>query len=181
MTLRETSDTSVVISLFRYLFISRSLVWQKINYVYRHSQTCKLAEKFRAGIKISFRYSFLGRITETGPISSGLLDNSKLVQYLLHSYKKWMSKIIQLHQSSSTADLAKDTKKNLFSYPVRIISMIGIIAITVNVIFSFVFRKEICLWGWLMRGLFFSLAVLGVFCQANWQSVKKNSIFLKKL
>lgn len=181
MMLGEISEASAVTSLFRYLFRSYSILRQKINYIYRNSQTCKLAEEFWTRIKICFRYSFLGRITEAGQTSSGILDKSKLVQYLLNSYKKGKPKIIQLRQYSSTANLAKDAKKDLYSYPVRILSLIVVITITINVVFSFVFQKEISLWGWLMRGLFLVAAVFGLFCKADWQTIKENSVFLKKL
>lgn len=181
MILREISDTSIITSLFRYFFRWHSQFGQRINTIYHNSQIFRLAKGSWTRIKISFRYSFLGRITETRQISSGVLDNSKLIQYLFNSYKKWKHKVIQLPQFSSTADLAKDTKKALYSFPVRIISIIVIIAITINVIFSFVIQKEISLWGWLMRGLFLVAAVIGLFCKADWQTIKKNSVFLRKV
>lgn len=181
MILREISNTSIIISLFRYFFRWHSQLGQRMNTIYHNSQVFRLAKGFRARIIICFRDSFLGRITETGQISSRVLDNSKLVQYLFNSYKKWKVKIIQLHQFSSTADLAKDTKEDLYSFPVRIISIIVIIAVTINVIFSFVLQKEISLWGWLIRGLFLVAAFFGLFCKEDWQTIKKNSVFLKKL
>ncbi len=181
MILREISNASIILSLFRYFFRWLSPLGQRMNTIYHNSQVFRLAKGFWARIKICFKYSFLGRITETKQISSRILDNSKLVQHLFNSYKKWKEKIIQLLRFSSTAHLAEDTKKDFFSFPVRTISTILITAVTINVIFSLVLQKEISLWGWLIRGLFLLVAVSGLICKADWQTIKKNSIFFKKL
>ena len=180
MILREISNTSIILSLFRYFFRWFSQLGQRINTIYHNSHVFRLAKGFRARIKIYFKYSFFGRIPETMQVSSGILDNSKLVQILFNSYKKWKDRIIQLLQFSSTADLAEDTKKDLYSFPVMIISIIVIAAITSNVIVSFVLQKEISFWGWLSRGLFLAAAFFWLFCKEDWQTVKKNSFFLKK-
>ena len=181
MILREISNTSIILSLFRYFFRWYSRIGQRMNTIYHSSQIFRLAEGFWARIKICFKYSFLGRITENEQISSEILDNSKLVQHLFNFYKKWKVKIIHLLQFSSTADIAKDTKKDLYSFPVRIISIIGITAITINVFLSLVLQKQIGLWGWIMRGLLLFVAVSALICKAEWQTIKKNSVFLKKL
>lgn len=181
MILREISNTSIILSLFRYFFRWYSRIGQRMNTIYNSSQIFRLAEGFWARIKISVKYSFFGRITETKQISSGILDNSKLVQYLFNSYKKWKINIIRLLRLSSTVDLVEDTKKDLYSFPVRTISIIVITAVTINVSLSLFLQKQIGLWGWIMRGLLLFAAVSGLICKADWRTIKKNSVFLKKL
>jgi len=181
MILREISDTSIAISLFRCFFRWYSLLEQRINYIYHNSQTYRLIERFWEKIKICFRNSFLGRITETKQTPSGILYNSRTVQYLINYFKSWRDKINHHSRSSLTIDLVKDTKEQLIFFTVRVISIIAITMIAVNVTLSLVLQKKIGLWGWIMRGLFLFVAFLGLFCKANWQTIKRNSIILRKM
>ena len=181
MILKEASETSVIISLFRHLYKSHDYIKQGLIGIYHNSQTCKLAKGLWARVKICFRYSFLGRITETKQTTSGTLDNSRVVEHLFKFYKKWKDKIILCFKVSSTIDLAKDAKKDLYFFPVRIISIIVVTAITINVFLSIVLQKQISLWGWLIRGLLLFVSISGIFCKADWLTIKRSSVLLRKM
>ena len=181
MTLRKISDASIVISLFRYFYKWYGYIENKLMGIFHNSQTYRLAKGFYGGVKICFRYSFLGRITETRQTASGILDNSRTVRSLINYYNKWNDKIIHYFKASSTIDLAKNTKEQLDSSPVKIISIIIVTAITINVLLSIALQKQIGLWGWLMRALFLFGAVSGLFCKANWQTIKRSSVCLRKM
>lgn len=181
MSLRDISNTSIILSLFRNFYRWYSFREQKLVSVYHDSKTCRLTRGFYGGVKVCFRYSFLGRITETEQTSSGVLDKSRTVQNLINLYLRWKDKIIRSLKASSTIKLAKGTKKELYFSPMKIISIIIITAITINIFLSIVLQKQIGLWGWLMRGLFLLAAVLSLFCTKDWSTVKKSSIILKKM
>ena len=154
---------------------------KKVDYIYHQSQIHKLAKGFWEKLKISFRYSFLGRITEEKQTTSGILDNSRGVQYVFNLYKKGGNKVTRCLRTSSAIILTKKTKKDLYFSPVKITSVILITAIIINVVFSFVLQNKIGIYGWLMRGLLLFLAVSGLFCKAGWPTVKSSSIFLRKM
>ena len=139
-----------------------------------------MAESLWEKIKICFRYSFLGRITEIKEINLAVLDNSRAVRCLICFYKRWRDKIIHYSKTSSTVNLAEDTKEQFVLSPAKLISIIIVTAILVNVALSIILHKQIGLWGWLMRGLFLFAGVSGLFCQADWPTIKKSSILLRK-
>ena len=181
MTLRKISDASIILSLFRYLYKWYGYIEQRLIGIYHDSQTCRLAKGVCGGVKICFRYSFLGRISETKQTSSGAYNRSWTVQYLINCYKRWKDKAMCYLRTSLAILLAKNTKKILYFSPVRIISIIVVIAVITNVFLSIVLQKQISLWGWLMRGLFLFSGVVCLFCKADWVAVKSNSIILRKL
>ena len=154
---------------------------EKMISVYLESFTHRLIKKINEMIKICFRYSFLGRITETDKTPSGTLDNSRAVRYLINFYKRWRDKIICYLKVSFTLSLAKDAKEKLILSPVRIISLIVIITIFVNAVLSVILQKQMGLWGFFMRVLFLFAGAVGLSCQAGWPTVKKSSIFLRKM
>lgn len=181
MTLREKRNTSIIVSLFIYSYRWYKYVEQKLTDIYRHSQTHILINRFWIKTRIYFKYSFLGKITEIKQPISGVLDSSRVVQYLINFYKRGKDRRIQYFKTSSMSDLAKETKEQFISSPLKVINMIIVIAITGNLFLSIVLQKQISLWGWLVRGLFLSAGIAGLFCKADWQTVKRNSIILRKI
>lgn len=179
--MNQILDQSITVSLCKHFNKIYGAWVQKVSYIYRNSLIHRLINRFWEKVKICFRYSFFGRITETRQINPEILDNSRVVQYLFGFYERRKSKIIKSFEASSTIDLAKDTKKDLYFSPVRVTSIIVVIAITVNVFLSIVLQKQIGLWGWLMRGLFLPVAISGLFCKTDWPTVKRNSVFLRKI
>lgn len=181
MSLKEISDTSIVASLFRYFYRLYERLEQKAIYLYQVSQTYRLIQGLCKKIKIIFRYSFLGRIIETKQTSSKVLENSRIVQYFIRFYKRWKDKIANYSRTSSTVVLVKDTKEGLNFSAVRTVSVIVGTTVIVNAVLSLVLQKQIGLWGWLMRGLFLFVACAGLSCKADWSTIKRNSILLRKI
>lgn len=177
----QVLDASITILLLRcaskwYGYIERSVID-----IYSHSQTHKLLSGPRTKLKTYSRYSFLGRITEIKQTSSVVLVNSCTVQSLINFYKRWKNKMFYYLRDSLSTELAKDTKKELYFSPVRIISLIIVTTIVVNGALSFILQKQIDLWGWLIQGLFLFAGISGLFCQVDWPTVKSSSIFLKRI
>ena len=121
------------------------------------------------------------RNTEIKQTSPTILDNSRVAQFLISFYKRWKGKIIHYLRTSSAIEVVKDTKTELYFFPVKTISIIVIIATAANVALSFVLHRQIALGSWLIRGLFLFLAVGGLFCKADWPTVKENSVILEKM
>lgn len=154
---------------------------EKIISVYLESFTRRLIKKIKKTIKICFRNSFLGRITEVEQAPPATLGNSRVVQYLISSYKRWKHKIICYLRPSFTLSLAKDTKEELTSSSVRTTSLIVIITILTNAILFVILQKQIELWSFLIRVLFLFVATAGLSCKADWPTIKESSVFLRKM
>ncbi len=153
----------------------------KISSVYLESFTYRLIKKMNETIKACFRYSFLGRITEIKEAEPTLLDDSRAVQYLIHFYRRWKYKITHYSGNSLGAKLVKDAKEELFFSFVRMISLIIIITILVNAVLSVILQKQIGLWSFFIRVLFLFAGAAGLSCHADWPTVKKSSVFLRKM
>ncbi len=180
--LKELPDTSIFVLLLKHLYRWDCHTEQIIGDIYRNSQTHKLISRFWERIKVSFRFSFLGRITNIkGEGNAAVLDNSKTVQYLSDFYKRWRDKVIYCINASKAVSLAKRSEEEFYILPVKTIGIIVVVTVVTNVALSIILGREITLWGWLMRGLFLFVGAPGLFCKADWPIVKGNSIILRKI
>lgn len=174
-------DTSTTISIIKRIWSWFNKRTQRINYACKNSHTFQLAKGFSTRSKTSIKYSFLGRITEIGQDYSAVLENSRTILFLFNSYNNIKKKINNMLDTSSTAVLTKDVKRDVFLAPVKMISICLVAALSFNLLISIILNKPITLWGGLIRGLFLVAAVIGLFCKADWQTIKKNSVFLRKV
>jgi hypothetical protein len=180
MNLRVALDTSIVISLFRPFYRWHEHIGQKVSYIYYSSQAHRLTKKFWEKIKLCFKYSLLGRITEVKDTDKSILDNSCFVGYLVSFYKRWKHKIESYLMTSLIIKLIKELKEQLYLLPVRAIGIIAIVAIIVNIFLSVILQRQLSIWVWLVRGLFLYIAVSSLFCKADWPTIEQNSTLLKK-
>lgn len=179
MISREILDISIAISLLKRSYNRYSCTEQRLIDIYCNSQALRLAKGFCAGVKNLFLHSFLGRVTEIKQASPGVLDGSRVLQYLINLNKRWRNKIIRYSGRSLATCAAKDIKTGLYLSPAKIISIIVLTAITVNVVLAFILHKQIGSYGWLMRGLFLFAGIAGLFCEAGLKNIKSSSLFLK--
>lgn len=171
-------DTSL---LFRYFSRGYGCLRHRLSYIYCNSQTYKVLNKFWEKIKVCFRYSFLGRVIEIKQRTLVILDNSRAVQYLINLYKRWKDRVVCYLKTSLTISLAENTKEELNFSPVKIVSIILVTAVIVNLFLSVFLHKQISSGAWLMRGLFLFVGVAGLFCLTDWPTVRKSSVFFKKI
>lgn len=144
----------------------------------------RLITDFWKKIKIYFRYSFPVRVTESkkGLIADAFFE-SRIAKSLNHTYKYWERKLINYSGSSSpslTIDLMKEAKREVFFLPVKTGSLIVVAAVLTNTILSFIFKKSINLYGWIIRLAFLSVGLGGLFCSVAWSDLKKTSSVIKK-
>ena len=147
-----------------------------IDRLYQNSLVHKLFQALWQGTKISFRYSFLGRITEIDDAPKpDVLGNSKFVGWLLKRYVELSRAAVNCFANSLSADYTGSLRRDLSSLPLRTGGTIAVVAIAVNVVLSLLFHKEINSWGWFMRALFFSLGLAGLSSTIGWQEIEKTS------
>lgn len=178
-TLRETSAFVRLLKKSRggYCFFE-----QQLNETYKNSLTRKIVKKIWDRIKTYFGYSFLGKVTEIEDKDSVvILNESRVARWLITSYKKWKLKIISYLNISITYSFKEELKKEFNFFPIRTTSIVAVVAILTNTIFSLLLKKEIGLFGWIMRGLVLFIGLSGLSSQDSWEDIKKTSFFLKRI
>lgn len=111
-------------------------------------------------------------------MNKNLLENSRAVSLfirLLDVYETCKERTIHY---SGTSIVAKLIKK-IYFFPVKTISIILVTVILINIFFSIIFNQGIGLLGWIVRVLFLFIGLGGgVFCNASWQDLKKDSFII---
>lgn len=180
MSWEELLDTSSAISSGKYFCKSYLCIERTVTKAYCNSQVYKLVNTFNANVNFFFTCSFLTRIAEikqtTTPV---ILSNSCMVKSALALYKNFQIKLINYFKVSLVAKALNDLKTELYFSPIRIISIFMVIVITVNLVLCLVLKKEMSIWGYLMRGLFLFAGIPGLFCKVDWPTLKENSIFFR--
>ena len=177
--LMELIETSIFISLLRkfgkvYCSVERLLLEASKN-----SRTCCLTQELWDKIKVCFKYSSLEKIAEIEIKDIIVLNESKVVKWLINLYKKWSYKIIFYLKISRINYSVEQLKKKLHFLPVKTASIIIVTAILTNVIFSLLLRREISLLDWIIRGLLMFIGLAGLFCNSDYESIKETSWFMK--
>lgn len=144
------------------------------------SAVLKSISKFWAGIKVSFEHCFLMRLADSYT-PSRFLDESKAVSYFKALYKRWEKHMIVFLEASKIACLSKEIKKEFHVIPVKMGSMILVLSISINISLSIIFKKEISLLNWIIQGLILFAGLGGFSCQADWETIKKNSAVFNKI
>ena len=99
--------------------------WDWYGNLMRHIRIVGLVRTSRnllSQIKVCFRYSFLGRITEIGEEGHPeILDNSKVVRWVLNIYNIWKDRIISWANSSAMINSVVEVKKSCIFCRLRLV------------------------------------------------------------
>ena len=136
-------------------------------------------------MNVIFRYSFLGRITEIreeGCLKE-VLENSRFVKRLLKMRNKYRKRVASVLETGSAGRRIVQFKNELYIFPVKVGSIIIVIAILFNVSFYVLFRNTMCkemgLLGWIIEGILLSMGLVGIFCKAGLIDLMETSLFIK--
>jgi hypothetical protein len=178
--LKTLLNMSISFKLLTNLWGRYCVFEQWLGETYKNSQMHKTIQGLRDKIKLYFRYSFLGSLTEIKEEENNVvLEESKVVRYLINSYKKFKLKVISCSGTSRIGSSLGEIIKGLYFFPIKNLSIIIGVAILTNTIFSLLLKKEIELFGWIIRGLVLFVGLSGLFCNATWEDIKKTSSILK--
>ncbi|MEK6715234.1 MAG: hypothetical protein AABY43_04240 [Candidatus Omnitrophota bacterium] len=181
MTLRILAKESFFISLLREACQRYCFFEQWIGLASKESWIRAKLKNISDKLKIYCRYSFLGRISEiNNKDNSVVLDGSRFVSFWLGLYKKGKDSFLFYFKAGETAILAEDIKKGLYFQPIKTASVIMLAAILTNTIFIIFLHRQVSLTGWLMRAVFFFIAIAGLSCDIDWQGLEKTSFVLNK-
>lgn len=178
-------ETSKAILLFKVAHKKYCLLEGWFDELYKDSMVYKKPRLVFSVITASFRYSFLGRITEISDEdnSKEILENSGFAQWLLKICAGGKKRIMSYLKTSFTANCAAGLKNELYVLPVKTISLIVVTAILSDAAFyallKNVIQREIGLLGWIIRGMLLSAGLAGLLGKADLENLASASLFFK--
>lgn len=181
--LRTSKETSVFVRLIKKLWRRYHFFKLQLDEIRKNSQMYRITEGLRAKINLYFRYSFFGKIIEIKikKEEDMILNESRVVVWLINLYKKWRYKIISILKLSKTITSMDLLKRESHLLPIKIGSIITIVAIFTNIIFSILLKKEIGLFGWFIRISLLLIGFSGLSSNATWEDVNKTSYFVNRI
>ena len=129
-----------------------------------------------------FKYSFLEKISRIrqDDNSRSLID-SAVVTCWIDWLKTKKRLLFEFGKTSRIMISTKEAGQAAYREPIKTLSIILSSAILVDIFLCLLFKKEISLLGWVMRGVFLFIVAGGFFCNVDWQSIEDGSIFFKKI
>ncbi len=144
--------------------------------IYRNGCVNRSAKILWRGTKTNFRYSFLGRITETDDSPRpDILKNSKFSGWLLKKYSGLTREAGKSVVYAKTMNCAWSLKQELYLSLLKNGGLMAVTAIGLNTALSLLLGKEISWFGWIMRALFFSLGLICLFSGVDWKILNGTS------
>lgn len=149
---------------------------------YKNSIIYGLYMRINKKLMIYFSESFIGRLsqTRTERIKTAFLKNSMLVKRSIALHTILKAIIFKYFNSSEARGIINDVKNYMRLSPLRAVGVIIVTAVLVNIIFSFLFRRPLGFFDWILRGLFLLSGINCVFSGAKWEDIKKTSFILRK-
>ncbi len=173
--------SSVFLRYLRKIGQGYSSTEENISLVYLNSLTHQLIGKTAVLIKTGFRFSIFGRLTELNDgVSRDFFQTSKSTKILLNWLNYFKNWTIRLSVTSNCVTSTKTLRQAFLLSPLKVGSIIVITTIITNLVLLVILQRQITLWGWLMRALLLSIGISGLFCNADWPTLKTSSIFFKK-
>lgn len=172
-------ETSKIISLLKNLGKKYRYIDSCLKNFYRDSQAYHLISRAFGNLKKKSKYSFVNRISEIRKEGNAEpLNNSRIVRYWMNWLRMKKNSLSFYLSLSKIAGFIKATVKEICCSPLRAGGIIVILAIMVNVALSFLLKKEIGLFGWVMRGIFLFMGINGFLCNTDWLAIKNNSVVI---
>ena len=180
----EYFESSIFVRYLKYL--KKIRLWflaveEKISSVYLNSFTHRLIARAAESIKVGFKYSVFGRLTEINEnVSRNFFETSRTIKILLNWIRNLKNKAMGFSTTSGFVISSRDMKHTFILRPLKVGGIIVITTIMTNLFLSIILQKQITLWGWLMRVLFLFIGIGGLFCNIDWPTLKTSSIFFTK-
>ena len=177
-------ETSIFIKFLKILHRCHSYSMQWWDNLWQNSYSrhliYRLIRRFWYKIKLCFKYSFLGKISETKDNGNmAILEKSKVLRFFVDLYKKWKHQIISSFRISKTDILMREFKHEFALLPIKTVGLVIVIAILTNIIISIFIKQKITLLGYFILALLLFAGFAGINSKAGWPVVKNSSTILK--
>lgn len=175
-------ETSSTVTLLRIIWARCYYVTDCLDEYYRNSQTCNLINNIFGTLNNLFERSFLGSLTNIKEKEdTQVLNNSLVAGYWVNLLITTKKMILEFADTSKVILSVKEAGKETYRSPVRSLGIIISCALLVNVFLLLLFKRQITLFGWAMRGVFLMIGLGCIFCAVGWFTIEDNSVFIKKI
>lgn len=156
---------------------------KNIYFTYLNSFIYRLIGRNVKLIKTGFKFSVFARLAKIEyNIPSDFFETSKTAKVVLNWGGNLKNKLINSFSASSVFFACLRALKHDFSLnSLKVGGIIIVAAISTNLALSVILQKQIILYGWVMRGLLLSVGICGLFCNANWEDIKRTSRVFNKI
>lgn len=176
---RTFTNNSCFILLLRSMSIKYRALEETLYGLCKDSRTHRLITELIYNFRNYLKFSFIGKISEIKKREdTKFLEISITLKWLNNFYKKSKTDFNIFLNNSKIHNSAIQLKEQFYSSPLKIISIIVIIAVVTNIILSILFKIRISLFGWVMRSLLLFGGFTGLNSGMDWVTVKSNSIIL---
>lgn len=175
-------DSSILVRFFKKISIMQLSFELKMAEVLKYSQIYKIIDRFFNGIKVAFRNSFLGKITEIGGRPEpDFLGNSGFVKFLSRRCGSFIDTMVRYWLASRIAGFASQLKEKFYLFPVKTGSAVIIVVVLVNSLLSVSTITGLGVSGLLLRVILLFVAYNGLHSQVSLEDLGKTSYLLKML
>lgn len=136
--------------------------------------------RFLVSIGIYFNNSFIFRAADMKP-KEDIIRESFFIAGFGKSYKRFESLLSGLARQSAFRDIFAESLHEFYFSPVKAVSILILVSIGVDALFSLFFHRGIDTWGWVFRISAAFLCLDAISCGADWAAVKGGSRLLDLL
>ncbi|MFH0772264.1 MAG: hypothetical protein V1933_06560 [Candidatus Omnitrophota bacterium] len=150
--------------------------------IFINSLTFNLFAEFLNTAKTSLKYWALARFSEPeNGINPSILETSAAVRRALAIWESFQDKASESLTTSLAAHLTNTAKKDLYYFPLKFYAVFIITAISVNALSLVIHKVSTGPFYWTTRGTLLFLAFGGLFCDADWKTLKSGSMLVNRL
>lgn len=131
-------------------------------------------------IAVSLDNSFLFRAADMKP-KKNIIKESFFISGFVRFYKRFESLLSELAGQSAFRNVFTESLHEFYFTPVKTISLLILVLVGVDTLFSLFFQRGIVTGGWVFRISAAILCLNTVSCGADWATVKGGSRFLDLL
>lgn len=172
----EYFETCVFLKYLKKINQNYLAIENKASFICLNSFIHRLIKDVFEAIKIGFRFSLFGRLTEIEPgISSDFFETSKIIKVVLSWMRNFKDKLTNVSTGSIFFASIIALKSDFSLKPLKAGGIIVIVAVTTNLVLAMILERQLSLVGWVVRGLLLFIGISGLFCNSDWEGIKRTS------
>ncbi len=176
-----TENSGVLSCIFSFLHLCKKIKASIVN-SYLNSFTYNFLYISKEWINRAFKHSLFRRITEVEKAGSrDICGQSIIVRNFAKLIDNSRNRFLFYFGESKLARIMFALSKDIEIHPLKRGGWVGIIAILVDSALIALTGKDVNMFGMSLRGTLLLIAIVCIFCDANWHNVKQGSFAIKKI
>jgi len=162
-----------------YIFFKKIDMW--LNGIYLNSAIYSFFSIGKQELKLGLKYSIFSKLSNIeGFADDNVLSHSIVSNAVVRSYKACINRLNCYLYNSKLFTLTMKLPEHFEKHPLKIGGWAVIIMVIVNLILGVVLDKNTNMFFFVLKITLFSIGVVCLFSDINWEMLRKNSFVLKK-